>query len=241
MRKILFFLLFSTLLFSQSIRDGIYKYTVSWENIKSADVSVELSTQLDGYTISLKLETLPWLKPIYNLVYEAEIHVSKNFLNTQAVALKKDRKGEEKIRYLKNGRILEITRSTKKNKKEEKIARTVRDMLDPFSSSILAMLYVWDKNVEHKFVVTNGKTDYEIILTCFDVKKHLNTTEYRIKPTLKTSNKSQAKKFKSAEIILSDDGKQRFIKSISSKVFIGTVYVKLREFTPKDFFVADLR
>ncbi|MCS6893140.1 MAG: DUF3108 domain-containing protein [Deltaproteobacteria bacterium] len=232
---------FSAITCAQSLKPGIYKYDIKWENIKAAEAILTVSVSHDGFRLQIKANTAGWLKPFYRLDYTADVLLLGSFKRVHGVALKKDNNEEEHIAYKRKDEVLIIERKFKKKKKDKagKITRELVDAWDPFSAAVASLLAPWDTGLSYTYYVSNGKTEYTIILECVEVKRLSDgSSSIRIKPTVKSLNEKQIKKLKSVEVVVNDKGGVRTVSRIKSKVFIGNVYFDLRSKSPGELVFA---
>lgn len=222
---------------AQQILDGVYKYDITWENVKAAEVTLVIFND-SGYRMHISGSTSSWLKPFYTLNYEANAWIENNLLNVLAKAFKVDSREEEEIFYRKKGGNLLVerlilrkkTKNSKDQRRQEQ--RTLQDVWDPFSAALAAVGEKWDKGKQVTYSVSNGKTSYVIKLVCTDKIEEEDKTTFYVKPFIESSNKRQMKKFKGATMKLASRNGSFIVEEIKSRVFIGNVYFRLKDFQP---------
>ncbi|MCS6961121.1 MAG: DUF3108 domain-containing protein [Deltaproteobacteria bacterium] len=233
MKILLFFFLLST--YAYEILEGIYKYDISWENLKAGEAVIQIEKQGSDYVLRVSGKTANWLRPFYYLSYKAEVLMKKDFSLVKGTAIKNDKKEDEVIVYTRYNDSLKIERTVfkKKFKKETSHIKELNAAWDPFSSAIAALLENWSFGKKSRYFVSNGKTEYEINLEVIN-EKPVSTSEkiVTLKPIIKSQNTKQIKKLKQVTIKLKSENGFNFVDEIRSKVFIGSVYFKLKSIDP---------
>ncbi len=215
---------------------GSYTYTVSWQGIPAATVTVNVDQDEMYYHLNVNARTYSGIDIFYKLRYSAEGLVSSYDLSPIKTTIDHRENSRIKnisIQFYDDGRI-EASRVT--NKEQPKVLNFNPDnfTLDPFSAAFLARSLRWEKGQSRAFDTFNGKSRYLITLTCEDeISMKVNDLERKVWViTPKVENLSYPtsnNKLRSAEIYVTAD-KSREILQIVSKVFVGSVSTRMVSF-----------
>ena len=218
---------------------GTYKYEISWQGIPAAEAVIKLELVNDQFRVTANARTYSPINIFYNLNYNAAGLLSlADFspIHTTVYHQENSRIKNTDIKFLENGDILAVR--SQNNEEPPKVVHFNSNnfTLEPFSAALIARSLNWQEGQSREFDAFNGKTRYLVTLTAKE--KSLVSTEsgekevWGIEPTVKNLSDQKANgKLKHATIYVTTDRSHDIVK-ISSKVFIGTVNTKLKEFVP---------
>lgn len=217
---------------------GTYEYTVSWEGIPAADLSLTVEPDQDNLRVIAKAETYSGIDLFYRLRYHSEGVLSALDLSPQS-SVTEDQQNSKiknvKIDYLDNGDIRAVRSQVGKETKVLQFSPN-NFTLEPFSASMIARSLPWQVGQSRDFDTFNGKTRYLITISC--VAREVMEVNGEEKPVLVFSpkvmnltNPAANSKLREAKIYITDDSERRLLQIVSD-VFIGSVYTELNKFTP---------
>lgn len=217
---------------------GTYEYTVSWEGIPAADVSITVEPDQDNLRVIAKAETYSGIDLFYRLRYHSEGFLSALDLSPQR-SVTDDQQNSKiknvKIDYLDNGDIRAVRSQVGKETKVLQFSPN-NFTLEPFSASMIARSLPWQIGQSRDFDTFNGKTRYLITISCIGRETmEVNDEEKPVlvfsPKVLNLTNPAANSKLRDAKIYITDDSERRLL-SIVSEVFVGSVYTELNKFTP---------
>lgn len=217
--------------------EGRYEYDVSWSGITAASAGLDIEHMEDSYKAVASARTYSGIDLLYKLRYRAESEVTESLTPVRTVINQTENSKVKTTEISFNPGRIHSVRTTKGKPSEIETFDSKNFTLDPFSAALLARGLDWSKGVTRSFDTYNGKTRYLITLTCEDVTSMKVNGEERkvwvIVPSVRNLNdETKNKKLRRAEIFVTADS-QRELLQIKSEVFIGSVSIKLRSFTPK--------
>jgi len=233
----------STPLYQPAVADfhpqlGTYHYTVSWQGIPAADVSVDVAQEGLYYKLAISARTYSGIDIFYKLRYSAEGRISSVDYSPIRAAFKQRENSRQRfteISYLEDGWVHAYRKS---NGEEPKVLHFDPEnfMLEPFSAAFLALSLDWEKGKERQFDVFNGKSRYLVTFTAQDKVRMRVNDQLRdvwvVSPKVINLTDSQAnKKLREARIYVTADDRREVLQVVSS-VFIGNVTTRLESFTP---------
>lgn len=219
---------------------GLYEYTVGWEGIPAAVLTVSVSQEGYNYRIIASAKTKSAIDLFYKMRYRAESLVSAVDLEPIRTVIDEQENSRTKntqISFKENGEINSVR--SKNGKPAEVITFNSPNLtLEPFSAAFYARSMDWKVGQKREFDVFNGKSRYLITLSCTEIDEVSVAGKDReawvIVPEVKNLTSPDAdKKLRSARLYVSTDEKKELLKIVSS-VFIGSVVTKMTSFTPYD-------
>lgn len=217
---------------------GLYTYTVGWQGIPAASVSVAVEQEGAHYKFTVSAKTYSGIDVFYKMRYLAEAQISSlDFSPIRATFNQREnsRRKFTEIAFLENGDV-HAFRKVKGQDPQVIQFHPANFMLDPFSAGFLALSLPWDPGQTREFDVFNGKSRYLVSLTAVDKIQMRVNDEVRdvwvVSPkVLNLTNPASNKKLRQAHIYVTADEKREVLQVVSS-VFIGSVTTRLESFTP---------
>ncbi|MBX7139418.1 MAG: DUF3108 domain-containing protein [Oligoflexia bacterium] len=217
---------------------GKYTYTVSWQGIPAAEVTVNISQDDQYYRSEVQARTYSGIDLFYKLRYRAEGVVSSFDLTPVRTTIDHQENSRHKnveVLFGEDGSI-DAKRSQVGKDSKELHFNPNNFTLDPFAAALLARSLSWEIGQSRQFDTFNGKSRYLITLTCEDRKTMRINGEERdvwiISPkVVNLTSRVPSKKLRSAQIYVTAD-KHREILQIVSSVFIGSVKTRMVSFEP---------
>ncbi len=226
-------------------RLGEYRYEITWGNSRVATVSVSVQREGDHYVLKTHQQTTDFIDRVYRVRYRGEAHIKVEDLSPTRSVIEeqiKKRKKVQKAEYdTQTGAVtVEEQHSAKDAPTAQPNAYELNsggDVVDVFSATFLARSFDWDVGERHEFMVFAGEKQYQVTLDCIVKSSYEFEGEtfpvWVIKPGIRKTTKAEPYGIheKTRIYLVADESKD--IVKIESQPGIGTVKLRLIEYTPK--------
>ncbi len=224
-----------------NLRQGTYRYAVSWQGIPVVKAKVVVSRSgIATLKVDAFAQTVSGIRWLYSLKHQTTSIFHESSLrpvNLVVDQTENKRSRRREVNFLEDGSV--STALWKNGKKEgENTFLPKNEMFDPISAAFLARTLPIEVGKQFSFDVYNGKHRYLITFTVEDrefLDVHgVSQKAFRVSPAVKKLTDSEGeKKLQHARLWISDDD-NRDVLRLESKVWIGKITAQLIDFTPDE-------